>query len=264
MAITINGSNSAGNINLGTNGTITGLAVGGLPDGSVDADSLAAGTVTEYSDVNIRRDLLTLALQTAVDTNRKAYNLQNSFIDQFEDDTGIGTETNTDRLSGEYVSSIQVEAVGGNDDTYSKGLHHCEDEQTNSITGGPGFVEVSNTNASTSQAKFGSRSMYFDGNGDWLKCTTGTGSQVGTWEPEGDDFTLDFWMWTTSTSRMSLYAGETDYWFGLDYHMNGTRNVNLWASSDGSDWDMLNGDSGGNGIGTVSYTHLTLPTSDLV
>ena len=36
MSISING-----------NGSITGLSVGGLPDGSVDADSIAAGAVTD-------------------------------------------------------------------------------------------------------------------------------------------------------------------------------------------------------------------------
>ncbi len=41
MAITINGSSAAGNIDLGTNGTITDLAVGGLPDGTVDGDSVS-------------------------------------------------------------------------------------------------------------------------------------------------------------------------------------------------------------------------------
>ena len=38
MAITING-----------NGTITGLSTGGLPDGSVDADTLASGTVLSWT-----------------------------------------------------------------------------------------------------------------------------------------------------------------------------------------------------------------------
>ena len=116
MGITINGTNAAGNIDLGTNGTITDLAVGGLPDGTVDTDTLAnnavtdaKSTITEYDDSNIRRDLNTLARPTAVDTNRKAYNLTNSFIDQFEDDSGIGTETDVDRItSGEYVSSVQT------------------------------------------------------------------------------------------------------------------------------------------------------------
>ena len=62
-------------------------------------------TDTIYNDSSIRRDLNTLALQTAVDTNRKAYNLQNSFIDQFEDSTGIGSTTTASRHSTEYISS---------------------------------------------------------------------------------------------------------------------------------------------------------------
>ena len=45
MAIVLNGTNAAGNIDLGTNGTITDLAVGGLPDGTVDGDTLASGTL---------------------------------------------------------------------------------------------------------------------------------------------------------------------------------------------------------------------------
>ena len=53
----------------------------------------------------IRQDISSLALHSAVADNKAAYNLPNMFIDQFEDDTGIATETNTDRNSSEYVSS---------------------------------------------------------------------------------------------------------------------------------------------------------------
>ena len=79
---------SSGNITF--NGTVTG-----------DND-------TVYDDSSLRKDLATLALQTAVDTNRKAYNLNNSFIDQFEDDSGIGTETNVDRNTSEYIGTKVV------------------------------------------------------------------------------------------------------------------------------------------------------------
>ena len=78
---------------------------------TINGNVTLSGTVTGdndtiYDDTNLRRDLNTLALQTAVDTNRKAYNLQNSFIDQFEDDTGIGSETTADRnVAGEFISS---------------------------------------------------------------------------------------------------------------------------------------------------------------
>ena len=41
MGITINGSSAAGNIDLGTNGTITDLAVGGVPDNTIDNGAMA-------------------------------------------------------------------------------------------------------------------------------------------------------------------------------------------------------------------------------
>ena len=60
----------------------------------------SAGTIrtsTEDYLASIRRDLAKTSLQIAVETNRVAFNLSNSFIDQFESDSGLGTETNTDR-----------------------------------------------------------------------------------------------------------------------------------------------------------------------
>ena len=45
MGITINGSSAAGNIDLGTNGTITDLAVGGVPDNTIDNGAMADDSV---------------------------------------------------------------------------------------------------------------------------------------------------------------------------------------------------------------------------
>ena len=60
----------------------------------------------------VRSDILKLAIHQGVDGNRAAFNLDNSFIDTFEDDTGITTETDTDRnVSGEYVSSLTSVAL---------------------------------------------------------------------------------------------------------------------------------------------------------
>ena len=54
----------------------------------------------------IRKDIATLALQVAVDTNRAAYNLTDSLIDQFETDIGIASSTTVMRnTDGEYFSS---------------------------------------------------------------------------------------------------------------------------------------------------------------
>ena len=78
--------------------------------GSIADARIPASAVTQHSDTStLRSDILKLALHQAVDGNRVAYNLENSFIDGFEDETGITTQTNVDRTSdGEYVSSIYV------------------------------------------------------------------------------------------------------------------------------------------------------------
>lgn len=79
---------------------------GTIADARISASSVTQHATT-FDDSNIRRDIAKLALQIAVDTNRVAYNLTNSFIDQFENDSGLGTETDVDRnTSGEYISTV--------------------------------------------------------------------------------------------------------------------------------------------------------------
>ena len=244
---------SSGNATFPGNLTVTGSVTG-------DNNTVYDDTNIKNDYTSIRKDILTLALQTAVDTNRKAYNLQNSFIDQFEDDTGIGTETNTDRnTDNECVGSVQVETIGGSSDPFSKALYHFDGNGTDS-SGNTNDMDAvivgDSTFNATNQKKFGSASSQHYGSNDWTKLPASI-----DFEPLGGDFTLDFWFRPDATSRMALWASSTDIWWGLDYHQQGTRNINLWASSDGSNWDLLNGDGGGNGIGSTSlalntWTHV--------
>ena len=95
----------------------------GATSDAITLDSSGNATINGNLDVtgtlgglaSIKKDLNVLALQTAVDTNRKAYNLQNSFIDQFEDETGIGTKTDTTVDDAEYVwaASLASDDTGG-------------------------------------------------------------------------------------------------------------------------------------------------------
>ena len=104
-----------------------------LPDGSIVAAKIASGAitadkiassidlssktvtlpasavtqhVTPFDDNKIVNDISTLALRQASDANRSAYSTNSSFVDVFQDDNGIDTETNTDRNTNEFVSSI--------------------------------------------------------------------------------------------------------------------------------------------------------------
>lgn len=67
----------------------------------VPAESLSNVPLTP-----VKQDVATLAFETARADNRSAFNLPNSFVDQFEDATGIDTHTSTERVEdGEFVGS---------------------------------------------------------------------------------------------------------------------------------------------------------------
>jgi len=99
MPITINGS-----------GTITGLSVGGLPDGTVDADMLASGTVSDntpafsvYMNSNVdidHEELLTVPFQAERFDSDSAYN------------TSTGEFTVPSGKGGKYMLSTQVVVDG--------------------------------------------------------------------------------------------------------------------------------------------------------
>jgi len=61
---------------------------------------------TAFDDTSVRNDIATLALHSAIADNKAAYNLSNSFIDQYEDSTGIDTTSTVVRdTTSEYVWS---------------------------------------------------------------------------------------------------------------------------------------------------------------
>ena len=76
-----------------------------LNAGSVPAAQL--GNAGEYDKISVQNDIATLALHSAIQNNQAAYNLANSFVDQYEDATGLGVLTDVVRNSaGEFMSSI--------------------------------------------------------------------------------------------------------------------------------------------------------------
>ena len=67
---------------------------------------ISASSVNAHVDLTaVRQDIAMLAIREAVTANRLAYNLPNSFIDQFQDSTGLTTFDDTARNASEYVST---------------------------------------------------------------------------------------------------------------------------------------------------------------
>ena len=244
---------NADNINTGTLAAarVEDLAASKITSGTIATARLGTGTGSNsnylrgdgswqavppsYDDTSLRRDLTTLALQTAVDTNRKAYNLQNSFIDQFEDDTGIGTETDVDRdTSGEYVSTIGAPAVQPwASDSNTKLLLHFEGN--NGDNSGAGFTDSSG-NASNNNGD-GEANVVTDGGGALTNggvtypriTTTGGQYKLGSsglqvWNTKSNSAPQPSLWYDNATWMTDLFKGTNDYtvefWFKLGDNPN--------------------------------------------
>ena len=98
---------------------------------------------------------------------------------------------------------------------------------------------------SSSYTSYGSG--YFDGTGDYIQIAASALQNLGT-----SDFTYEcFWYPTTLGSRQALVCSAGDYWWGIDYQSDG-KGLGMWASSNGTTWNLINADGGGNGITSTS------------
>ena len=88
---------------------------GSIADARVPASAVTQH-VTAFDDTNLRNDIAALALHTAVSDDKVAYNLPNAMIEQFQDDSKIGTETNTDRDASEFIDTKTVAVSFWNND----------------------------------------------------------------------------------------------------------------------------------------------------
>ena len=62
--------------------------------------------VTQFDDSNVRNDIAHLALRDAINENKAAYNFGNTFLENFQDASGIDTTSGASRNASEFVSSL--------------------------------------------------------------------------------------------------------------------------------------------------------------
>ncbi|MDD2871933.1 MAG: LamG domain-containing protein, partial [Candidatus Gracilibacteria bacterium] len=143
------------------------------------------------------------------------------------------------------VNSKSLTVVIGGNDTYTKLLLENEFDSSESQHTGTFNGNISITNASK---KYGSSSYSFDGASDYISLPTSTDFDFGS-----GDFTIDGWFKVPNvTGYKTIFASQSDFEIGMFLVGN---KMGYFASSNGTSWNMLLGDTGGqNAQGTISIT----------
>ena len=164
------------------------------------------GTVTSPAvDLSgLREDISVLALREAVTENRVAYTSPNSFVDHFQDGTGIGSETNADRDAGEFIDTDSSLALGvgpWQSDANTLLLLHMETLTTDSSGDGRTVTATTGCTRVSDQAKFGTYSAYFNGTAaNSLSPAAHSDFAYGT-----SAYTVEFWLYYTSTQHLENF-----------------------------------------------------------
>lgn len=186
---------------------------------AVDLSALATQTNLDAANATIaslRSDIGSLALQSARADNQAAFNLGNSFVDQFEDVTGIDTTSSTQRNASEYVSTTADVADPDTIAIWSPDSSHTSaQEVTNKMGSGAKLIKNADY-AENDLVAIGP----FSGNYSLI----GAGNDNSGWKvvdqtsdfnfASGDNFTLEGW-----ARRFGSISGNHQYIF--DWNGNG-------------------------------------------
>jgi hypothetical protein len=214
-------SGRLGNVDL-TNLSASNLTSGTIPDARVSSSAVSQHAVS-FDDNAIVNDLSTIALRQATNENAVAYNTNSSFVDVFQDGSGIASHTTSARNSSEYVSTLISSTGQFTSDSNTLLLLHMDGSDngttfTDSSSHGrtasvydqhvTGFPKTK-----TNIKKFGTSSCYFgDGNG-------GAGSHgsalsfpdSSSWDFLAGNFTVECWTYLLNGVSAS---GNTTFGFG--------------------------------------------------
>jgi len=200
---------------------VTSKITGTVPTTNLGSGSASSATVL-YGDQTykaepttdltpVRQDILTLALKQAVQENSTKFNLTNSAITKFEADADFNLAGSTDisRNASEYISSV---SEGGNDSYAKVMLHGDEDPLVDSSGSSHTLGLVGSIARSSTQSKFGSYSISFNGSSQRI-----TFPDHADWDMGTADWTIDWWFYKTSSGKQSVFeTRESGTGFNLE------------------------------------------------
>ncbi len=201
----------------------------GITDGTVGADDLAStlnlssktvtlpaasvtAHVTSYDDNHLKNDIALLGFKLATSNSLSQYSLNKQIINEFASSTdGIDASASTNEA---YTSGYWYGGVAGfgGDDTNTIVLIHGDEtvsggnfsaNGTNFGTGITASFNGSQSDFSTNRAKWGSKSMYFDGTGDNVTIPSAAHMNFVSSKP----FTIDCWLYQENTDEERFIYG---------------------------------------------------------
>ena len=205
---------------------------GSIADARIPASAVSQHA-TSFDDNKIVNDISTLALRQSTNEDKVAYNTNSSFIDVFQDASGIASNTTAPHNSAEYVSSV---SSGGTLPTgtsfylrgdQANGSTSFTDLSTNSLS-----ITAESTAHSNNRGKIGSTSIYFNGSTSQLYMGNNSAFHFGT-----DQMKIEMWVnfpnFSNDNKVLIAQGGwgtQADY-AGWTFYINSADQLKLLSSS---------------------------------
>ena len=204
------------------------------------------GVATE-ADLQVMQDNIALnTLRSQIDAGWAYLNMVDGIADEYEDETGVNTgstdfpyNATTDR----YVNSVDADLMIKSETT--DGSTTFTDSGDNGFT----ITAVGDVEHSTTQAKFGSSAISFDGTGDYLTVPDNDIFAIGT-----NDFTFECWVYHNNFTGTQNYYGQWGTSTALQLRVTSTTIVCYY---DG----VSNLESGAHGMSTNTWHHVAMTRS---
>ena len=224
---------SASNLTSGTipDARITALSAtkltGSIADARIPASAVSQHA-TSFDDNAIVNDLSTIALRQATNENAIAYNTNSSFVDVFQDGSGIASHTTSTRNASEYVSTATTTNSDTSTSIYSGNYYnffsastvhqnHHDDDFNHYTTGreeqGGNYYDIFTATDWNNEATGGARKRYqtnwFD-LGANVTCSTTSGA-ITLSGGQGDNNFVRFMGYNTLPTAVGTPSPNTVY-----------------------------------------------------
>jgi hypothetical protein len=192
---------------------------GDIPSGNLSANAPA------FDDNKIVNDLSTLGLRVHTQENLNASNTNSSFVDVFQDASGIATITNASRDASEYVSSVTTSTESGGTEQSPNALSWA-DQPTYGLTYGSSVPDTIQTESSMGSFNWSAQSSAQITGNFWVRWHVSSLNTTASEAPDNNkiQFGITHPDATTSTGQ-SLYNNNITNLFMVSYRGNNATNI---------------------------------------